>query len=115
MFVLVLFHIELNQFQCYVRISARLIETHSQFQVISSCLVEGFGEIWRIVKRTTCTGGVTVSPIPESVIGVESGPICDVLISKLQVTGLTEVIFSNKWWDRYNTISITWTVVDSVS
>ena len=66
------------------------------------------------MERTTCTGGVTVSPIPENVIVVESGPICDVLIPRPQVPGLTEVIFSNKWWDRYNTISIIWTVVDSM-
>ena len=60
--------------------------THSQFQVISSCLAEGFGEIWRIVERTTCTDGGTVSPIPESVIGVEYVLAQDVLFSKAIIT-----------------------------
>ena len=89
----------------------RIIEAHSQFQVISSRLVEGFGEIWRIVEKTTCTGGVTVSPIPESVAGVEYVLCTSFPISRIYVSRLTEVIFSNKWWDRYyNTCSITWAV-----
>ena len=112
------FNIQLNQFHCYVvirRLIKGIPETHSQFQVISSCLVEGFGEIWRIVETTTCTVGVTVSPIPESVIGVESVQISAVTISRIYVSRLTEIIFTNKWWDGYNTSSITWTVVGIVS
>ena len=67
------------------------------------------------MERTTCTVGMTVSPIPESVTGVESAPFFyDVLIPRQQVPRLTEIIFSNKLWDRYNTISITWTVPISV-
>ena len=61
-----LIHIQQYQFHC-----CRVIETYFQLKVISSCLVEGFGEIRRIVERITCTGGVTVSPIPGNVIGME--------------------------------------------
>ena len=68
-----LLDVQVNQFHCYVVTCYGAIkETHSQFKIIASCLVEGFGEIWRIVERATCTGGVTVFTIPESVIGVES-------------------------------------------
>ena len=66
------------------------------------------------MARTTCTGGVTVSPIPESVIGVEYVLCTSIPISRINISRLTEVIFSNKWWDGYNTSSITWTVVVSV-
>ena len=62
-----LLDVQVNQFHCYVVICYAVKETNSQFQVIASCLVEGFGEIWRIVERATCTGGVTVFTIPESV------------------------------------------------
>ncbi|CAI8045788.1 hypothetical protein GBAR_LOCUS25323 [Geodia barretti] len=56
-----------------------------KFKVIASCLVEGFGEIWRIVERATCTGGVTVFTIPESVSGVESVPACVVVIPRIHI------------------------------
>ena len=83
-------------------------QTNSQFEVISSCLLaEGFGEIWRIMDITTCTGGVTVSPIPENVIGVEC---VKWYTTTIYISRLTEVIFSNKWWDGYNTNIITWAV-----
>ena len=42
---------------------SELLDTHSQFQDINSCLAPDFGEIWRIVERTTCTVRVTVPPI----------------------------------------------------
>ena len=91
----------------YVISSDRITETHSQFQVISSCLAKDFGEIWRIVERTTCTGGVAVSPIPESVIGVEYERW---YTTTKYISRLTEVIFSNKWWDYIIlTTNITWT------
>ncbi|CAI8045786.1 hypothetical protein GBAR_LOCUS25323, partial [Geodia barretti] len=85
--------------------------THSQFKVISSCLVEGFGEKWRIVERATCTGGVTVFTIPESVIGVESELCSNISVPRIHIPRLTEVIFFNKWWDGCNIIAdFTWTV-----
>ena len=90
------------------------MELHSQFKIIASCLIEGFGEIWRIVERATCTGGVTVFTIPESVIGVEA-VLCSIIsVPRIHVLGLTEVIFSNQWWDWYNTTNVTWTVAAAV-
>ena len=80
-----LLDVQLSQFHCYVVICYGVQETNSQLKVISSCLVEGFGEIWRNVERTTCTGGVTVSTIPESVIGVESVPVCGVGVPRKHV------------------------------
>ncbi|CAI8045799.1 hypothetical protein GBAR_LOCUS25329, partial [Geodia barretti] len=81
----------------HVQITQSLnLKTHSQFEVIGSCLVEGFGEIWRIVERATCTGGVTVFTIPERVIGVESVLCSIILIPRIHIPRLTEVIFSNK-------------------
>ena len=43
-----LLDVQLNQFHCYVVMCYGAIETHSQLEVIVSCLVDGFGEIWRI-------------------------------------------------------------------
>ena len=59
------------------------------------------------MERATCTGGVTVFTIPESVIGLESVHSC--IISVPRIPRLTEVIFSNKWYDWYNTTNVTWT------
>ena len=80
-----LLDVQLSQFHCYVVICYGVQETHSQLKVISSCLVEGFGEIWRIVERATCTGGVTVFTIPESVIGVESVSFCSIPVPRIHI------------------------------
>ena len=55
---------------------------------------------------------MTVSPIPENVIRVESVLYLSRIYIYIYISGLTEVICSNQWWD--GSISITWTFVGSV-
>ena len=67
------------------------------------------------MEITTRAGGMAVSPIPENIIGVECELCTVIVIPRINISSLTEVIFSNKWWDRYNTSSITGTVPNTVS
>ena len=60
------------------------------------------------MEGATCTGGVTVPTIPESVIGVEP------IIRSVHRSRLTEIIFTDKWWNDNISRSITGTAVFSL-